>query len=78
MKNLSFPGLPRILVIDDEPVVLDVLRALLTREGYEVETAPDAATGRARVESDAPWDVVLLDVLGYGGDHDGRPAVLGA
>ncbi len=55
------PG--RILVVDDEPVVGDVLKTVLTSEGHSVEIAPDAATGRALLESGGPWDALLLDVM---------------
>ncbi len=55
------PG--RILVVDDEPVVGDVLKTLLASEGHHVEIAADAATGRARLESGGPWDALLLDVM---------------
>jgi DNA-binding NtrC family response regulator len=67
MPALSEPIFPqspgRILIVDDEPVVTDVLGALLRREGHEVVTAPDAALGRTSIESDGPWDAVLLDVM---------------
>ena len=53
----------RILIIDDEPVVADVLGTLLRKEGHEVVVAQDAATGRREVESGAPFDAVLLDVM---------------
>src|SRR5512139_2955751 len=53
----------RILVVDDEPVVLDVLRGLLSKEGHEVVGAPDAASARRAVESSGPWDAVLLDIM---------------
>jgi DNA-binding NtrC family response regulator len=56
-------GEGRILVIDDEPVVADVLQKLLGREGYTVEVAADGASGRALLDTDAPWDVLLLDVM---------------
>ncbi len=52
----------RVLVIDDEPVVVDVLRQLLTKQGYEVQIAGDAAAGRQSIEGQV-WDVVLLDVM---------------
>jgi DNA-binding NtrC family response regulator len=55
------PG--RILIVDDEPVVTDVLGTLLRKEGHEVLVAPDAATGRRAVESRGPWDAVLLDLM---------------
>jgi len=67
MPALAVPVFPqspgRILIVDDEPVVTDVLGALLRKEGHEVVTAPDAAAGRARIESDGPWDAILLDVM---------------
>ena len=53
----------RILIIDDEPVVADVLGTLLRKEGHEVVVAQDAATGRREVESGVPFDAVLLDVM---------------
>jgi two-component system response regulator PilR (NtrC family) len=53
----------RILVIDDEPVVVDVLRQVLARKGYVVESGGDAAACRARIESGEPWDLILLDVM---------------
>ena len=52
----------RVLVIDDEPVVIDVLRGLLRKQGLDVEFASDAAGGRSVLES-ADWDAVLLDVM---------------
>jgi DNA-binding NtrC family response regulator len=53
----------RILVIDDEPVVVDVLRTVLGREGHEVSTGADAAACRRLIESQDGWDLLLLDVM---------------
>jgi DNA-binding NtrC family response regulator len=53
----------RILVIDDEPVVIDVLRSLLEKQGFSVTEALDARAGRACIESTGDWDVVLLDLM---------------
>jgi two-component system response regulator ResD len=52
----------RVLVVDDEPIVRDVLWRYLAREGFEVEAAEDGeqaleAVGRARP------DVVILDLM---------------
>ena len=52
----------RVLVVDDEPVVVDVLRELLQKQGYEVEIAGDAA-GARRLLKEQSWDAVLLDVM---------------
>jgi two-component system response regulator PilR (NtrC family) len=56
-----------IHVIDDEPVIHDVLAQLLTSEGYEVEIS---STGEEALEKFAPQscDVVLLDLLMPGMD----------
>ena len=57
MKNLSFPGLPRVLVVDDEEGVREGLRALLQREGVHVETAGSAEDGERRIENRS-FDIV--------------------
>ncbi len=53
----------RILIIDDEPVIQDVLRDLLLRAGYDVELASDAASARAVLEQGRGFETVLLDVM---------------
>jgi two-component system response regulator PilR (NtrC family) len=53
----------RILIVDDEPVVADVLGTLLRKEGHEVHAVSDAAGGRARIEEDGPFEAILLDVM---------------
>jgi two-component system response regulator MprA len=52
----------RVLVVDDEPAVREVLARILEVEGFEVALAGD---GRAAVRAQAstPADAVLLDVL---------------
>jgi CheY-like chemotaxis protein len=52
----------RILVIDDEPDVCDVLRRVLTRAGYEVATAADGARG-LELCRERPPDVVVTDII---------------
>jgi two-component system response regulator AtoC len=51
----------RVLVVDDEENLRLVLRTLLRRNGYEVETAPTGEEALALVDSFGP-DVVLTDV----------------
>jgi two-component system response regulator HydG len=62
------PDATKILVIDDETAILDTLRILLRREGFQVETAVGGAQGVSRMEEIRP-DVVLSDVRmpGVGG-----------
>jgi DNA-binding response OmpR family regulator len=52
----------RILVVDDEPHILEVVRAYLTREGHQVTTASDGDTALEQVAADQP-DLVVLDVM---------------
>ncbi|MBI2163377.1 MAG: response regulator, partial [candidate division NC10 bacterium] len=51
----------RILVVDDEPVVLEALEALLTREGHEVLQASDGEAALRQAETARP-DIILLDL----------------
>ena len=51
-----------IHVIDDEPVIHDVLGQLLTSEGYEVELSSSGEEGLAKLDGRS-FDVFLLDLL---------------
>ncbi|GIK77326.1 MAG: DNA-binding response regulator [Acidobacteria bacterium] len=52
----------RVLVVDDESIVRDVLARYLTRDGYEVETAGDGEAAIAAYRERRP-DIVLLDLM---------------
>jgi DNA-binding response OmpR family regulator len=52
----------RILVVDDEPHILDIVRAYLARDGHEVVTAVDGDAALALSRDHGP-DVVVLDVM---------------
>lgn len=52
--------MPRVLIIEDEPVIRELLRDNLDYEGFTVEEAGDLATGR-KAQASAP-DLILLDV----------------
>ena len=52
----------RILVVDDEEVIRDVLGTLLEREGYDVSVAPTAGEALALFEAE-PYDLILLDLM---------------
>jgi putative two-component system response regulator len=53
--------LAQILVVDDEPSIVDVLTRFLTREGYAVVTASNGREALERVRQEQP-DLILLDV----------------
>lgn len=52
----------RVLIIEDEPSLAEVLTENLVDEGYRVEAAADGRDGLERWSRDAP-DVVVLDVM---------------
>ena len=52
----------RVLVVDDDPIALEVARERLERAGYEVVTH-DSGFGTSRVILDVRPEVVLLDVM---------------
>ena len=51
-----------VLVIDDDPVILELLRVNFEIEGFDVITATDGEEGLARAHADKP-DVVISDVM---------------
>ena len=51
----------RILVIDDEPGISDMIREALTRFGYTVETAANGWQG-LQLLKDASFDLVVTDM----------------
>lgn len=60
----------KILIIEDEPAIRDILRELLTDAGYEVEEAADGLEGVEKFRAGS-FSLVLLDLMlpkldGYG------------
>ena len=55
-------GKQRVLVVDDEPSIVDAVATSLRYEGFEVE---EAATGRAALASaqNNPPDMIVLDIM---------------
>jgi two-component system phosphate regulon response regulator PhoB len=49
-----------ILVVEDEPAILELLRVNLADAGYEVRAAPDAESAQRRLQEALP-DLLLLD-----------------
>ncbi|MEO6982930.1 MAG: HD domain-containing phosphohydrolase [Edaphobacter sp.] len=58
----------RILVVDDEETVRDVVAALLTRKGYTVTLVDSAEQAILRLQQDPDYDLVLADIMMPGTD----------
>jgi two-component system, OmpR family, response regulator len=52
----------KILVVDDDPRLRELLRYTLSREGYQVSQAADGAAALREIQANPP-DLVVLDVL---------------
>lgn len=52
----------RLLLVEDDPDIVETLTDLLNSEGHEVETADDGRLG-LRMAMDRPYDILLLDVM---------------
>ncbi len=52
----------KILVVDDDPDILDAVTMILQSQGYEVVTAQDGVEGLATLKAEAP-DLMILDLL---------------
>ncbi len=55
-------SVPRVLVVDDDPKIQRVVRAILEFDGFEVETTSDGSTVLDLVDRWAP-DLAILDVV---------------
>jgi CheY-like chemotaxis protein len=58
--------LPRVLVVDDDKLMLDALRALLARLGFDVETADSVESAERVCKAHGPFKVILTDPTGLG------------
>jgi len=54
------PG--KILVVDDDPDILDAVAMILESQGYQVVTAHDGIEGLATLKAENP-DLMILDLL---------------
>ncbi len=54
--------MPRILVVDDEPQIVELLRSYLQREGFDVQEAADGEAALAAARRLQP-DLIILDLM---------------
>ena len=55
-------AVPKILVVDDQPIHVQLLKRKLEREGIKVTTATNGLEALSSVKWDRP-DLILLDVM---------------
>jgi two-component system response regulator MprA len=67
MPNRNLLRMPRVLVVDDDPQVVRLLRVNLELEGYDVVSASDGQQALDAVDADSP-DLVVCDVMMPGMD----------
>jgi len=69
--SMPTPGQGRILIMDDEPLILTVATMILKRLGYDVETVDDGDAAiqkyRDAMESGKPFAAVIMDLTVPGG-----------
>jgi len=58
----------KILVVDDDDEIRSLLQVVLTREGFDVQLAKDAAAARRVLASRHTIDLVILDIMMPGED----------
>jgi DNA-binding response OmpR family regulator len=53
----------RVLIVEDDPAVRDVVEHALSREGMETQTASDGEKALQSLRAARPFDLVVLDVM---------------
>ncbi len=60
--DADLPAGATVLIVDDEPDLVELIAYALTAEGFRVLTAADGAEGLAIAEAERP-DLVVLDIM---------------
>jgi DNA-binding response OmpR family regulator len=59
---MTTPMTPRLLIIDDDTELCELLAEYLATEGFDVVTVNDGVSGLARAMGEG-WDLIVLDVM---------------
>ncbi|MBZ4415886.1 response regulator [Myxococcus sp. RHST-1-4] len=60
--NTQHAGAPVVLVVDDDPDILEALSEILEAEGFEIRRARNGKEALERLEPDPP-NLILLDLM---------------
>jgi DNA-binding response OmpR family regulator len=52
----------KILIVDDDPSILELLSFLISKQGHDVLTATDGKAGLEKAKAERP-DLIVLDVM---------------
>lgn len=66
-QSMSLAQLPKVLLVDDEPDIVELLKYNLEREGYAVSTALNGRDALRLAKSERP-DLIVLDIMMPGMD----------
>lgn len=53
----------RVFLVEDDPIIIEGLKIALTQEGFEVEASMSMTEALEKVDSEAHFDVCLIDVM---------------
>ncbi|NMO18985.1 response regulator [Pyxidicoccus fallax] len=62
MHNTQHAGAPVVLVVDDDPDILEALSEILEAEGFEIRRARNGKEALERLEPEPP-NLILLDLM---------------
>jgi DNA-binding response OmpR family regulator len=54
--------MPKVLIVDDDPDIVDSIKLVLSAEGYAVASADNRVDGMKAVDAEKP-DLIILDVM---------------
>ncbi len=61
--NPGGSNMPRILLVDDDPLIRSAVRAWLDSAGHEVVTADCGVTGLNALQADGEFDLMIVDIF---------------
>jgi CheY-like chemotaxis protein len=63
MSEISENGQPKVLVADDDPAILRLVKAIVEKEGYSVVTARDGKEAYKVLQSGEAFIAAIFDVV---------------